>query len=91
MSEKMNKFVNTLAFAGLVLGAVALIVKTIFEHDFNIFDTILNILLFTVAGVDASKFTKGKEKWVNITYWVSIVLIVICIVLPIVIKIVSKN
>jgi hypothetical protein len=51
----------------------------------------LNILLFTVAGVDASKFTKGKEKWINITYWVSIVLIVICIVLPIVIKIVSKN
>lgn len=90
MSEKKVNVLDLFAFIGLLVGAVVLILAQ-FGIGGAWLQNILYFLLFTIAAIKAYSFTVGKAKWVKITFWVSLVVIVFFIIgLPIIQALVNK-
>jgi len=47
----------------------------------NVLDTVKEIFVIIVIGVNSYRFVVGKAKWLNIVYWISVVLFVASVVL----------
>lgn len=79
MSDKKLNVLDLFAFVGMLIGAVVLILAQ-FKIGGEILQSVLYFLLFTIAAIKAYDFTRGKAKWVKVTYWVSLVIIAFCII-----------
>ena len=84
----MKKFMNMLAFVGLVLVAFALLLSVLL-NAFKLSSDVVGIIervgacmAYIVTMVYAFYFVKGKRNvWWWVAYWVSVVVVVLLVVL----------
>lgn len=88
--KKSNKSIlNTLSYIALVIIALLLAVECILPLIgielrgtlLNLLNTVKNIFILIVVGVNAYSFAEGKAKWVKILFWVAIIIVVVATVL----------
>ncbi len=80
---------NLLSFISLIIVALLIFLTkflplvglTIEGALINILDTIKEILVIIVIGVNSYRFIVGKAKWINVLYWIAVALFVASIVL----------
>ena len=81
---KMKNFMNITAFASVALIGVTLLLN-FFGIGGNIFSTIGNCLAYIITAVVAWFYVKNKKNvWIYVIYFVSIVLILVAVILPLV-------
>jgi len=76
-------FLNVLAFASVALIGVSLFVSMLFNGSLGILTTIGQVFAYLITTIAAWYFVSNKKNvWLWVTYFVSIALIIISIVVP---------
>lgn len=89
MKNSNKDLLNTLSYVALVIIAFLLVIRTflpvlgvnISGALVSILETVQNVFIILVVGICAYNFTIGKAKWVNILFWVAVIIFVVATVL----------
>ena len=89
MKKETKDLLKTISYLALVIFALLLAVERILPIVgvelggvlFNLLNTIKNIFIITVIGVNAYSFIDGKAAWVKWLFWISIIIIVVATLL----------
>ena len=89
MKKSNQDLLNTLSYVALVIIALLLVVRNLLPIVgvnidgplFSILDTVQNIFILIVIGICAYNFASGKAKWVNILFWVAVVIFIVATIL----------
>lgn len=89
MKNSDKNILNILSYFALAIIALLLVVEYILPLIgiqlqgtlLNILNSVKNLFILIVVGINAYAFTEGKAKWIKILFWVAIVVIIVCTVL----------
>ncbi len=89
MKKTEKSIIKTLSYIALMIIALLLAVEGILPLVgvvikgalLNILNTIRNVLILIVVGVNAHSFTDGRAKWVEVLFWIAIIIVIVATVL----------
>ena len=89
MKKETKDLLKTISFLALIIFALLLAIERILPllgvniegMLLNILDTIKNIFIVIVIGINAFSFTEGKANWVKWLFWIAIIIIIVATVL----------
>ena len=89
MKKETKDLLKTISYLALIIFALLLAVERILPLVgislqgvlLYVLDTIKNIFIIIVIGVNAYSFVEGKADWVKWLYWIAIIVIVVATVL----------
>lgn len=89
MKNSDKNILNILSYFALAIIALLLVVEYILPLIgiqlqgtlLNILNSVKNLFILIVVGINGYAFTEGKAKWIKILFWVAIVVIIVCTVL----------
>ncbi len=89
MKKETKDLLKTISYLALIIFALLLAVERILPLVgislqgvlLYVLDTIKNIFIIIVIGVNAYSFVEGKADWIKWLYWIAIIVIVVATVL----------
>ena len=93
MKNSNQNLIKTISFIALIIVALLLAIEYLLPIIgvelkgtlINVLNTVKNIFITIVVGVNAFNFVDGKAKWVKWTFWISI-LVILVVTIPMWIK-----
>ncbi len=89
MKNSNKDLLNTLSYIALIIVAFLLVIRNLLPivginlsgPIFSILETVQNVFVLLVIGICAYNFISGKAKWINILFWIAIVVFIVATVL----------
>ena len=88
MKKETRALLTTLSYIALIITALLLAVEYILPSIITlgavlskILNTVKNVLIVIVIGINAYTFTEGKAKWILWVFWIAIIIIIVVTVL----------
>lgn len=85
MRNSNKSLLSMLAYIAMIIFAVLLLISNVLPVIglniggtlINVLNTVQNILILIVVGVSAYNFIQGKARWINVLYWIALVIFVV--------------
>ncbi len=84
-----KKALNLISYVALIIIAFLLLITQILPMVglnvdgslVNLLSTVQNVLVLIVIGINAYSFASNNKKWVNILFWVAVIVFIVATVL----------
>lgn len=85
MKNSNKNVLNMLAYVAMIIFALLLLIGNVLPVIglniggtlISVLNTVQNVLILIVVGVSAYGFVQGRAKWINILYWIALVVFVV--------------
>jgi len=85
MKNSNTNILSMLSYVAMIILALLLLISNVLPMIglniggafINALNTIQNVLVLIVVGVSAYNFVQGRAKWVNVLYWVAVIVFIV--------------
>ena len=85
MKNSNTNILSMLSYVAMIILALLLLISNVLPMIglniggafINVLNTIQNVLVLIVVGVSAYNFVQGRAKWVNVLYWVAVIVFIV--------------